>query len=88
MQHPAGPEIFLLRSGSGIIIRRTVNYLRVLMTKFLELILIILVLRSVLPMIFPRRKPKSNPVQGAPPKEKDPFRKKADISDGEFEDLR
>ncbi len=58
------------------------------MTKFLELILIILILRSLLSMVVPHWRQKSKPVPPPTQKDKDPFRKKADISDGEFEDLK
>jgi hypothetical protein len=58
------------------------------MIKFLEIILIVLILRSVLSMALPFLRRKSRPIPTASKKDRDPFRKKADIIDGEFEDLK
>jgi hypothetical protein len=59
-----------------------------LMTKFLELILIVLILRTVLSMVLPLRKRKVEPVSPASREESGPFSGRADISDGEFEELK
>jgi hypothetical protein len=58
------------------------------MIKFLEIILIVLILRSLLSMALPLLRRKSKRIPTASQKDNDPFRKKADIIDGEFEDLK
>jgi len=61
-----------------------------IMGKFLDIILIVLIVRTILSMVFPRHKQKSAPAPAAPvPKpDEERFGKKADIVDGDFVELK
>ncbi len=61
-----------------------------IMGKFLDIILIVLIVRTILSMVLPRLKQKTTPAPAAPAPRSDEerFGKKADIVDGDFVELK